>query len=54
MVGKKRATFGGDDGIEFISLRDSETGAARFQKQHWTPRFFCIDFTTDNFLTGFL
>jgi hypothetical protein len=52
---KKRATFGGVDGIEFISLRDIETRAAKFQEQHGPPRFFCIvDFTPDNFSTGFL
>jgi len=51
---KKQATFGGGDGVEFISLTDIETLLTQFQEQHGPPRFFYVAITPDNFSTGFL
>ena len=50
----KEATFGSDDGVEFIPLADIEKLLAQFQKRHGSPRLFTIEITPDNFSTGFL
>jgi hypothetical protein len=51
---RKRATFGSDDGIEFIPLTDIEKLLSEFQKRNGPPCFFIIEITPDNFSTGFL
>jgi hypothetical protein len=51
---KKRASFGGDDGVEFIPLTDIEKLLAEFQNRHGQPRFFHVEITADKFSTGFL
>jgi hypothetical protein len=51
---KKQATFGGDDGVEFISLTDIETLLTQFQERHGPPRLLRIEFTPENFSTDFM
>jgi len=51
---RKQTSFGGGDGVEFISLNDIETDAAKFQKQRGTPRFLYVDFMTGKFRTGLI
>ncbi len=48
----KSATFGSDDGVDFIPLRDIDAIAAEFLKSKQRPRHFHVDITPENFSIG--
>jgi hypothetical protein len=45
----KRASFGGDDGVEFVDLNDIERIAAPFQSAKRQPRYLRIELAPERF-----
>src|ERR1700733_869556 len=45
----KRASFGGDDGVEFVDLKDIERMAAPFQAAKKRPRYLRIEIAPERF-----
>jgi hypothetical protein len=45
----KRATFGGDDGVEFISIEEIECLAAAPPKPGVTPQYLVVAMTSERF-----
>jgi len=50
----KRASFGVDDGVEFISITNISKIAAEFRKTNARFRYFHVDITPENFMIGIL
>jgi hypothetical protein len=50
----KSASFGDDDGVEFIDIENIDSIAADFLKTNTRPRYFHVDITTEEFTIGVL